>query len=152
VKWLAEEKYPELKNLAGKFFMYIDLITKIKNAQQAKKEKIKVPYSNMDMAILEVLAKYGYVGELAKKGRMPKRVIEIKLMYEDGLGVIGGVKIISKPSIICHFLYKPFSHHCPIILSKLFGSPFNICLIKNRTCRFARARHARKDCGRDARR
>lgn len=78
--------------------MYIDLIIKIKNAQQAKKEKLKVPYSNMDMAILEILSKYGYIGELAKKGRMPKRVIEIKLAYEDGLGVIGGVKIISKPS------------------------------------------------------
>ncbi|MEK7590188.1 MAG: 30S ribosomal protein S8 [Patescibacteria group bacterium] len=86
--------------------MYIDLITKIKNAQQAKKEKIKVPYSNMDMVILEILSKYGYIGELAKKGRMPKRVIEIKLMYEDGLGAIAGVKIISKPSRRFYASYK----------------------------------------------
>lgn len=78
--------------------MYIDLIIKIKNAQQAKKEKLKVPYSNMDMAILEILSKHGYVGEVVKKGRMPKRVVEIKLKYEDGRGAIDDVKIISKPS------------------------------------------------------
>jgi len=78
--------------------MYIDLITRIKNAQAVKKESLKVPFSNMDLAVAEVLAQHGYIDDVQKKGRMPKRIIEIKLKYENGQGVISGVKLISKPS------------------------------------------------------
>ena len=78
--------------------MYIDLLTKIKNAQAVKKEAFKTPFSGMDMIIAEMLAKHGYIESAAKKGRMPKRIIEIKLKYENGTGVINGIKIISRPS------------------------------------------------------
>ena len=78
--------------------MYIDLLTKIRNAQGAKKESLKVPYSNMDMAVTELLAKRGYLESAVKKGRMPKRIIEIKLKYQDNRGVINGVKFLSVPS------------------------------------------------------
>ena len=78
---------------------YIDLITRIKNAQQAKKETLKAPFSNMDLAVAELLAKHGYVDDAQKKGRLPKRVIEIKLKYDSqGQGAITGVKLLSKPS------------------------------------------------------
>jgi len=77
---------------------YIDLITRIKNAQAVKKESLKLPFSNMDLAVAEILARRGYVDDAQKKGRLPKRVIEIKLKYENGQGVISGVKIISRPS------------------------------------------------------
>lgn len=78
--------------------MYIDLLTKLKNAQKARKEFLKVPYSNMDMVILELLAKNNFIDSVAKKGRLPKRVIEIKLKYDSGEGLIRGVKFLSKPS------------------------------------------------------
>lgn len=78
--------------------MYIDLLTKIKNAQAAQKEYLKVPYSNMDLVVAEALAKHGYVDSVNKKGRMPKRVIEVKLKYENQHGVINEVKFLSKPS------------------------------------------------------
>lgn len=60
-------------------FMYTDLLVKIKNGQAAKKEVIKTRYSVLDMAVAEILAKYHYVESAAKKGRLPKRFIEIKL-------------------------------------------------------------------------
>ena len=80
--------------------MYTDLLIKIKNAQQARHEFIKVPFSNMRMAIAELLAKHGYVESVAKKGRLPKRVIEINLRYDSSRqGAIQGLTFISKPSL-----------------------------------------------------
>ncbi len=79
--------------------MYIDLLIKIKNAQKARKESIKLPYSNMDLAVAEILAKGKFIGAVEKKGRMPKRILEVTLRYDaNGVGAIEGIKLISKPS------------------------------------------------------
>ena len=87
--------------------MYLDLLTKIKNAQKAKKELLKVHYTNFDFAISELLAKNSYLDSAAKKGRMPKRIIEIKLKYDkDGEGVINGINVLSKPSRRLYSGYK----------------------------------------------
>ncbi len=87
--------------------MYTDLLTKLRNAQKAKKEMLKLPYSNMDFAVAELLGKYKYVESVAKKGRMPKRIIEIKLKYDaNGQGAITGARFISKPSRRIYFGYK----------------------------------------------
>jgi small subunit ribosomal protein S8 len=79
--------------------MYIDLLIKIKNGQQARAEFVKLPYTNMDMAIAEVLEREGFIESVSKKGRMPRRAIEIKLKYENGKGRISDVKFLSKPSL-----------------------------------------------------
>lgn len=84
--------------------MYIDLITKIKNSQQAKKETLKVPYSKMNESLVKLLAKNGYVGDVEKKGRSYKKFLEINLRYVDGEGAIKGIKFISKPSR--HLYYR----------------------------------------------
>jgi len=86
--------------------MYLDLLTRIKNAQQAKKEIIKVPFSNMDLAVALILVRTGYLESVEKKGRLPKRVIEIKLKYDQGRGAVNGVKFLSKPSRRLYFGYK----------------------------------------------
>jgi len=86
--------------------MYNDFLIKIKNAQKARLESIKVPYSNMDWAIAELLATAKYIDSAEKKGRMPKRIIEINLRYVDGQGAISGMNIISKPSRRLYAGYK----------------------------------------------
>lgn len=86
--------------------MYIDILIQIKNAQNAKKESVKVPFSNMDLAVLEVLEKNKFVESVAKKGRMPKRIIEVRLAYKDGQGAIHGIKFYSKPSRRLYSGYK----------------------------------------------
>lgn len=89
--------------------MYTDILIQLKNAQQARKEKVKVPYSKMDMAILEILSKHGLIGEVAKKGRTVKRNVEVKLNYDaQGHGAITDVKFISKPSRRIYAGYKDF--------------------------------------------
>lgn len=77
---------------------YINLLTRIKNAQAVKKEEIRAPYSRLDMEIAEVLVRKGFVKSVVKKGRLPKRIMEIKLKYGDDDGAIGGIKLNSKPS------------------------------------------------------
>jgi len=79
--------------------MYTDLLTRIKNAQAVNKESLKVPFSNNDMKIAELLTRNGYLAGAEKKGRMPKRVINITLKYDENeRGAISGVKFISIPS------------------------------------------------------
>ncbi len=78
--------------------MYIDLLTQLKNAQAVKKENIKIYYSKIDEQILEILKKIGYIESFEKKGKGAKRILDIKLKYVDGKGVISSIKFISKPS------------------------------------------------------
>lgn len=86
--------------------MYINLLTKIKNAQAAKLPGLKSPFSQMDFAIAELLAKLKYIESAEKKGRAPKRIIDIKLRYTEGQSVISGVEFLSKPSRRLYISYK----------------------------------------------
>lgn len=79
-------------------FMYIDLLTKIRNAQKAKLPNLKAPFSHLDFAVAELLAKHGYVAAVEKKGRMPKRVIDVQLKPSDEGEAIAGIEFLSKPS------------------------------------------------------
>lgn len=92
--------------------MYTNLLVKIKNAQAVKKESVKSPYSAMDNAVLEILSKKHFIGEVSAKGRAPKKVFEINLKYDkEGNGVIHDVKILSKPS---RHLYTGYAEIRPI--------------------------------------
>mgnify|MGYP001576383114 CR=1 FL=1 len=79
--------------------MYLDLLTKIKNGQASRKESVKLPYAEMDFVIAELLVKHKFAEAAFKKGRMPKRVLDVKLKYDaDGRGAVQGVKVLSRPS------------------------------------------------------
>lgn len=87
--------------------MYIDTITRIKNALERKKDKIKVPYSKLDESVLDSLLKHGFVHEVSRKGRGIRRVIEIKLKYDkEGESAISNVKFISKSSRRMYISWK----------------------------------------------
>lgn len=90
---------------------YINLLTRIKNAQAVKKERLKVPYTKNDWRIAEILAEHGFIKSAEKKGRLPKRVIDIFLLYENGKGRINGVKFLSKPS---RHLYAGYTDLKPV--------------------------------------
>ena len=79
--------------------MYIDTLTRIKNALERKKERIKVPYWRLDESVLDSLVKHGFVEEVSRKGRGVRRIVEIKLKYDkEGESTISNIKLISKPS------------------------------------------------------
>ncbi|OGY57038.1 MAG: 30S ribosomal protein S8, partial [Candidatus Colwellbacteria bacterium RBG_13_48_8] len=79
--------------------MYHDTLIRIQNNLARKRSKVKAPYSKFDFNILEVLVKAGYLDSIQKRGRGIKRIIDIKLKYDEGgKPVISGIKFISRPS------------------------------------------------------
>ncbi|MCL4399856.1 30S ribosomal protein S8 [Patescibacteria group bacterium] len=83
--------------------MYIDLIIKIKNAENAKKDILKTRYSKMDKAVIDILEKKGFIKSSEVKGKGYKKYIEINL---NGKRKIQGLKILSKPSVKTYSGYK----------------------------------------------
>ncbi|HVY72615.1 MAG TPA: 30S ribosomal protein S8 [Candidatus Paceibacterota bacterium] len=74
-----------------------DLIIRIQNASRAKKSSVSLPYSNMKVAVAEVLEQEGYIGSIDKKAKK-EGVLSLGLLYKNGAPVVNGVKRISKPS------------------------------------------------------
>ena len=78
------------------------MLTQIKNAQSRGKEEIVLPFSKMTLGIAEILKNKGFVGSIEKKIRKMKKseinILGVELKYENGIGAIGGIKMISKPS------------------------------------------------------
>jgi small subunit ribosomal protein S8 len=85
--------------------MYYRILPELKNAVRARKDKVVFPYSNMDFAVLKVLAHYGYVKNIEKETAGKKNVIIVRLSYKDLAGTINDFRLISKPSR--HF-YAPY--------------------------------------------
>lgn len=73
-----------------------DLLVRIKNANAMKRKSVVVPLSKMNQALLTLLAKEGYVGTFAQKGK--SRFIEVELAYKNGAPAVSAHQRISKPS------------------------------------------------------
>ena len=87
--------------------MYYDTIIRIKNASAVGKEKVKVPFTKMDEAILNVLSKFRYVKSITKKGRGVKRILDVELSYREGGDPrVSEVKFVSKPQRRVYRSYK----------------------------------------------
>ncbi|WP_428029859.1 30S ribosomal protein S8 [Ancylobacter sp.] len=75
-----------------------DLITRIRNAQMRRKEKISTPGSRLRASVLEVLAAEGYIrGYSASEPVNGRTEFEIELKYFDGEPVIREIARVSKP-------------------------------------------------------
>jgi len=75
-----------------------DMIVRIKNATESKKESVVFPYSSIKLAISDVLFKSGYIKSFGKKGKKIAKYIEVGLNYEDGQGKVKGMERVSKTS------------------------------------------------------
>ncbi|HLT77567.1 MAG TPA: 30S ribosomal protein S8 [Ferrovibrio sp.] len=74
-----------------------DMLTRIRNGQQAGKTTIACPASKLRMNVLEVLKKEGYIRgyEVIEDGN--KRNLSIELKYYEGEPVIKAIDRVSKP-------------------------------------------------------
>ena len=76
-----------------------DMIIRMKNAGDSKKESVTFPYSKVKLAILDVLLKEGFIKSFGKKGKKVVKFIEVGLIYDtEGRPRISGVDRISKSS------------------------------------------------------
>jgi small subunit ribosomal protein S8 len=75
-----------------------DLLTRIRNAQQAGHESFKVTSSREKIAIVKILKDEGYISDFAVTPDKPRDVVEVKLRYSrDGKGAIHELKRESTP-------------------------------------------------------
>lgn len=81
-----------------------DMLNQIKNAQAVSRKTVSIPFSNLKYEIALILEKHGFIEKLEKKGRNPKRSIEISLKNP---AAISGLKRISKPG---QRIYTGFKH------------------------------------------
>ena len=76
-----------------------DMLTRIRNANQMRRETVLVPTSNVKTAILAVLKAEGYIADFAASADEKNETV-ITLKYTaDNQRVIRGLKRISKPSL-----------------------------------------------------
>ena len=76
-----------------------DMLTRIRNANQAKHESVTMPASRLKLEILAVLKNEGYISEYEKIEDGKQAVIKVTLKYNNKDRVIKGLKKISKPGL-----------------------------------------------------
>lgn len=75
-----------------------DMLTRIRNAQQALLPTVEIPHSRMKESVAQILKREGYVSDVAVEGK-PIKKISVKLKYQGRRGVIEGLRRISKPGL-----------------------------------------------------
>ena len=77
-----------------------DMLTRIRNAINAKHETVDIPTSKVKVAIANILLQEGYIADFAETGEGVAKNIHITLKTaNDGKYVITGLKRISKPGL-----------------------------------------------------
>lgn len=77
-----------------------DMLTRIRNANMVRHEKLEVPASNVKKEIAEILKREGFVRDVEYVEDNKQGIIRIFLKYgRDNERVITGLKRISKPGL-----------------------------------------------------
>ena len=76
-----------------------DMLTRIRNANQALLPEVQMSHSNMRESIAKILKREGYVSEVAVEGKAATKTIKVKLKYQGRKGVIAGLKRVSTPGL-----------------------------------------------------
>ena len=77
-----------------------DMLTRIRNANDARHETVDIPASNMKKAIADILLKEGYVKNVEIIEDDIQGIIRITLKYaENKQKVLTGLKRVSKPGL-----------------------------------------------------
>ena len=79
-----------------------DMLTRIRNANTAMRDEVRMPSSKMKVALADVLKSEGYIDnfEVAKDDRGPGQTLTIDMKYSDQRErVISGITRVSKPGL-----------------------------------------------------
>ena len=75
-----------------------DMLTRIRNGQQARKTSVMTPASRLRGSVLDVLQREGYIrGYAAAESDTGKPAFSIELKYQEGQPVIAELQRVSKP-------------------------------------------------------
>ena len=92
-----------------------DMLTRIRNANDAKHETVDVPASNMKKAIAEILLNEGYIKSYNVVEDGKQGIIRIALKYAPGKQkVIHGLRRVSKPGLRIYASCEEYNRRwCP---------------------------------------
>jgi small subunit ribosomal protein S8 len=79
-----------------------DMLTRIRNANTAMHDEVRMPSSNQKVALAKVLQSEGYIGgfEVAPASKGPGETLTIKMKYSDDRDrTISGLRRISTPGL-----------------------------------------------------
>lgn len=76
-----------------------DMLTRIRNAQQANKVDVKMPSSKVKISIAEVLKEEGYITAYNVTEEAGKAQLSVTLKYFEGKPVIETINRVSRPGL-----------------------------------------------------
>jgi small subunit ribosomal protein S8 len=76
-----------------------DLLTRIRNAQLARKTEVSVSSSKLKQALVKVLKEEGYVAGFQVTNDGAKQTLNIELKYFEGRPVIDRLERVSRPGL-----------------------------------------------------
>ncbi|QGX40842.1 30S ribosomal protein S8 [Permianibacter aggregans] len=76
-----------------------DMLTRIRNAQQAGKKTVSMPAAKLKSAIAKVLADEGYIAGFEAGEMEGKKVLTLNLKYFEGKPVIARIERVSRPGL-----------------------------------------------------
>jgi small subunit ribosomal protein S8 len=76
-----------------------DMLTRIRNAQQAQKSSVAMPSSKLKVAIAKVLKSEGYIDDFAVNQDDGKAELALSLKYYAGRPVIERIERVSRPGL-----------------------------------------------------
>jgi small subunit ribosomal protein S8 len=76
-----------------------DLLTRIRNAQLARKTEVQVTSSKLKQALVKVLKDEGYVAGFQVSNEGPHPTLSIELKYFEGRPVIDRLERVSRPGL-----------------------------------------------------
>ncbi len=76
-----------------------DMLTRIRNGQQAGKVRVTMPVSKQKVAIAQLLKDEGYVREVLLEDLNGKNVLTVVLKYYEGKPVIERIDRVSRPGL-----------------------------------------------------
>lgn len=76
-----------------------DMLTRVRNAQMAKKETVSMPSSKLKVAIANLLEQEGYISNVNVEQDGVKATLTLTLKYFEGKPVIETIKRVSRPGL-----------------------------------------------------
>lgn len=76
-----------------------DMLTRIRNAQMARKNQVVIPYSKQKEHVIKVILAEGYIADYEITGEGTAKQITVSLKYFDNSPVITAIKRISRPGL-----------------------------------------------------
>ena len=76
-----------------------DMLTRIRNAQQANKVDVTMPSSKVKISIAEVLKEEGYITGFSVSDEAAKPLLTVTLKYFEGKPVIETINRVSRPGL-----------------------------------------------------